>query len=104
MGIEHQLKRYIVYTCKKCGWQTAILAQWADLKPKKCQNRKCNCLFLREPDQLDVKMPAEDKKASPAKRKKTKTTRRKQTRKKSDERRQKDSKGRNQETRESSNS
>lgn len=95
MGIEHQLQRYIVYSCKKCGWQTAVLAQWADLKPKKCPNKKCNCLFLREPDQLDVKLPPEEapKKAPSAIRKKTKTTRKKSSRKKkSSERRQEDGK------------
>jgi hypothetical protein len=93
MGIEHQLKRYIVYTCKKCNWQTAILAQWADLKPKKCQNRKCNCLFLREPDKLDIKMPKDEQRKPPAPstlKKKTKTTRKKTTgKKKSDDRQEK---------------
>lgn len=69
MGIEHQLQRYVVYSCKKCGWQTAVLAQWADLKPKKCPNKKCGCFFLKEPGQLDVKMPPkpETAKVAPSK-------------------------------------
>ena len=83
MSIEHQLNRYIVYTCNKCGWQTAVLAQWADLKPKKCPNKKCNCLFLKEPDQLDVKLPVEEvKQPAPSARKKTETSRRKSSSKK----------------------
>lgn len=101
MSIEHQLRRYIVYTCKKCNWQTAILAQWADLKPKKCPNSKCGCFFLKEPDQLDVKRPKDEtpKPAPSAVRKSTKTTTKKTTKaKKSNERR---TEGRNQETRES---
>lgn len=91
MSIAHQLKRYIVYTCKKCNWQTAILAQWADLKPKKCPNKKCNCFFLKEPDQLDVKLPKETpkKKAPSTVVRKTKTTKKKFPKaKKTDERRQ----------------
>lgn len=81
MSIEHQLRRYIVYTCKKCNWQTAILAEWADLKPKRCPNKKCNCFFLKEPDQLDVKLPKNPpkKKAPSAVRKKTKTTAKKKS-------------------------
>jgi len=86
MSIAHQLRRYIVYTCKKCNWQTAILAQWADLKPKKCPNSKCNCFFLKEPDQLDVKFPQDtpSPKAPSAVRKTTKTTKTKSQKAKKD--------------------
>ena len=40
---EHQLKRYIIYTCKKCGWQTAVLKEWGDLKPTWCLGKKGKC-------------------------------------------------------------
>jgi len=57
MNNAHQLNRYIVYTCKKCEWQTAILATWPDLKPKSCQNSKCRCSFIRDPDMLGIQVP-----------------------------------------------
>lgn len=77
MGIEHQLQRYIVYTCKKCKWQTAIVDQWADLKPKKCMNKKCGCYFLKEPDMLDIKKPESKKKDSKKVSKKKKVVKKK---------------------------
>lgn len=30
------------YVCKNCGWETSITAQWADLKPPFCGNKKCD--------------------------------------------------------------
>jgi hypothetical protein len=44
----------IEYICKKCGWRKSILASWADLKPKKCMNKKCGCSFIVDPDSLGV--------------------------------------------------
>lgn len=80
--MEHQLRRYIIYTCKKCGWQTAIVAQWADLKPKKCKNSKCGCFFLKEPNQLDIKVPKGLEKKEPAPSAQKKLTKKKTSRKK----------------------
>lgn len=80
MGIEHHLSRYIVYTCKKCNWQTAIVEQWADLKPKKCMNKKCGCSFLKEPSALSIKSPKSSKKAT-----KKKAAKKKVSKKKKDE-------------------
>jgi hypothetical protein len=49
----------IKYTCKNCGWETSIITEWADLKPKRCMNKKCNTSFLKNPDQLLTQMPDE---------------------------------------------
>ena len=82
MSIEHQLQRYIVYSCKECDWQAAVLAQWADIKPKRCGNKKCQCLFLKNPDKLDIKLPKEAiKPKPPSARKKSKTSRKKPSKK-----------------------
>jgi len=51
----------IVYKCKDCGWQTSILASWADLKPKKCMGKKCKTSFLQSPDKLLVEKPVASK-------------------------------------------
>ena len=76
--MEHQLKHYIKYTCKKCGWQTAIIGLWKDLKPKVCANRKCKTSFLREPSELLIEAPSQ-----PLDDKNTKKTETKKTSKKS---------------------
>jgi hypothetical protein len=47
----------IKYTCKNCGWETAIWEEWADLKPKRCMNRKCNTSFILNPDALIIITP-----------------------------------------------
>jgi hypothetical protein len=47
----------IKYTCKNCGWETSIWEEWADLKPKRCMNRKCNTSFLLHPDALITTLP-----------------------------------------------
>lgn len=47
----------IKYTCKNCGWTTAIREEWSDLKPKRCMNRKCNTSFQKSPDSLLVELP-----------------------------------------------
>ena len=47
----------IKYTCKKCNWQASIVAEWADLKPKRCGNSRCLQSFLKSPSDLDVKTP-----------------------------------------------
>lgn len=57
MTEHHQLHRYIVYTCNNCGWQTAIVSQWADLKPKRCRGHKCTTNFSANPEALDIKVP-----------------------------------------------
>ena len=47
----------VKYTCKKCGWGTSIRVEWADLKPKRCMNKKCNCSFLAHKKELLIEMP-----------------------------------------------
>lgn len=47
----------IKYTCKNCGWTTSIREEWADLKPKRCMNKKCNTSFQKYPESLVVEMP-----------------------------------------------
>jgi hypothetical protein len=51
----------IKYTCKNCGWTTSIREEWADLRPKRCMNKKCNTSFQKSPESLIVDMPSEDK-------------------------------------------
>lgn len=48
----------VKYTCRKCGWGTSIRVEWADLKPKRCMNKKCNCSFLKHKDELQIEMPS----------------------------------------------
>jgi hypothetical protein len=56
----------IKYTCKNCGWTTSIREEWADLKPKRCMNKKCNTSFQKFPESLIAERPkaetAEEKK------------------------------------------
>ena len=47
----------IKYTCKNCGWSTSITAHWADLKPPRCMNAKCNTNFKKNPDSLQIDNP-----------------------------------------------
>ena len=47
----------IKYTCKNCGWTTSIREEWADLKPKRCMNKKCNTSFQRLPESLLIELP-----------------------------------------------
>jgi len=47
----------IKYTCKECGWETAIREEWGDLRPKRCMNKKCNCSFQKKPDSLLITRP-----------------------------------------------
>ena len=47
----------IKYTCKNCGWSRSVPAQWADIKPKRCMNAKCNTSFTKEPDKLNIDDP-----------------------------------------------
>lgn len=47
----------IKYTCANCGWETSVIAQWKDLKPKRCMNKKCNTSFLKNPEALLSKDP-----------------------------------------------
>lgn len=49
----------VKYTCKNCGWSDTLPAQWADIKPKRCMNRKCNTSFRKEPEALLVENPIE---------------------------------------------
>lgn len=42
----------IRYTCKNCGWTTSIRQEWADLKPRRCMNKKCNTSFQKSADSL----------------------------------------------------
>lgn len=50
----------IKYTCKNCGWETSIREEWADLKPKRCMNKKCNTSFLKSPESLEVTIPQKE--------------------------------------------
>jgi len=50
----------IKYSCKNCGWETQIREEWADLKPKRCMNKKCNTSFLKSPESLEVARPQKD--------------------------------------------
>lgn len=54
------MSQKIKYTCKNCGWETHIREEWADLKPKRCMNKKCNTSFLKSPESLEVSRPAKD--------------------------------------------
>jgi len=47
----------IRYICKNCGAEHLIIAQWGDLRPKRCRNKKCNTSFLAHPDKLIIKLP-----------------------------------------------
>ena len=47
----------IKYTCKNCGWTTSIREEWADLKPKRCMNKKCNTSFQKSPESLVTDRP-----------------------------------------------
>ena len=47
----------IKYTCKNCGWTTSIREEWADLKPKRCMNKKCNTSFQKSPESLVMERP-----------------------------------------------
>lgn len=50
----------IKYTCKNCGWTTSIREEWADLKPKRCMNKKCNTSFHRLPESLIIEVPQKE--------------------------------------------
>ena len=54
------------YRCKDCGWEKSIPAQWADVSPRYCGNKKCKysgrvkqgrTSFLKEPKMLEIIMP-----------------------------------------------
>lgn len=47
----------IKYTCKLCGWYTSIRKEWADLKPRRCMNKKCNTSFIKNVEALAVQLP-----------------------------------------------
>lgn len=61
----------IKYTCKNCGWTTAIREEWADLKPKRCMNKKCNTSFQKFKEALIVEVPS--KQEAPVAEKKTRS-------------------------------
>lgn len=51
----------LVYKCSHCGWERTIPAQWADVSPRYCENKKCRysgrikndrTSFLKEPKAL----------------------------------------------------
>lgn len=42
------------YKCKNCGWEKSLPKDWKDLKPSKCPNKKCNTIFLLQPEKLEV--------------------------------------------------
>lgn len=47
----------IKYTCKNCGWTTSVRKEWADLKPRRCMNKKCNTSFQKSADSLLIEEP-----------------------------------------------
>lgn len=47
----------VKYTCKNCGWKTEIRAEWGDLRPKRCMNKKCNTSFVAKPADLIIERP-----------------------------------------------
>jgi hypothetical protein len=47
----------IKYTCSKCSWTTSIIEEWADVKPKRCMNKRCNTSFLKDPEALITELP-----------------------------------------------
>ena len=47
----------IKYSCKSCSWTTSIRQEWADMKPKRCMNKKCNTSFVSNPEALEVTVP-----------------------------------------------
>ena len=55
------MTKRVKYTCKNCGWETSIRAEWADLKPKRCMNKKCNTSFLASPKDLIIERPEKPK-------------------------------------------
>lgn len=59
----------IKYTCANCGWETSVVAQWKDLKPKRCMNKKCNTSFRANPESLITKDPTKVEKSSSSKKK-----------------------------------
>lgn len=69
----------VKFTCKNCGWETSIRKEWADLRPKRCMNRKCNTSFLASPDKLDIKFPAKVEKKAPKPKVAKKTARKKKS-------------------------
>lgn len=50
----------IKYNCKNCGWGDEIREEWADLKPKRCMNKKCNTSFVKNPEALETVMPVKE--------------------------------------------
>lgn len=65
----------IKYTCKNCGWTTSIREEWADLKPRRCMNKKCNTSFQKAPDSLITEVPKEE----PVEKKSTKRSKKNET-------------------------
>ena len=54
---KEEIMAKIKYQCKNCGWETSIREEWADLKPRRCMNKKCNTSFIRKPDCLIISAP-----------------------------------------------
>lgn len=52
----------IKYTCKNCGWHTMIREEWADLKPRRCMNKKCNTNFEKNKEALIIEAPQKEEK------------------------------------------
>jgi len=44
----------IIYKCKKCSWKKSISAEWGDLQPKMCGNKRCAVSYFKNPDLLEV--------------------------------------------------
>lgn len=54
----------VKYTCNNCGWTTSIRAEWADIRPKRCMNKKCNTSFVADREALKIDRPKKPKKSS----------------------------------------
>jgi predicted GIY-YIG superfamily endonuclease len=52
----------VKYVCQNCGWSATVREEWADLKPKKCGNKKCETSFRKYPDKLLILKPEKSKK------------------------------------------
>lgn len=49
------------YTCANCGWTASLHKNWADLKPKRCGNKRCKTSFQKNPDLLVIEIPETQK-------------------------------------------
>lgn len=51
------MSRRIKYKCKQCSWEASLVAEWTDIRPKRCGNRRCGQNFLTSPTDLEITQP-----------------------------------------------